>query len=90
MSFYDKVAMERLSKKILIIRKSLGYATKYQQKEGWKGELRFIKGMAAGLRRKPDNYWLSCGGFKFVKKKDCLYMIPEFQFRISMKMVTKK
>lgn len=90
MSFYDKVAMERLSKKIFIIRKALGYATKYQQKEGWKGELKYVKSMAAGLRWKPENYWLSSGGFKFVKKHDCLYMVPEFQFRISMKKVTKK
>lgn len=73
--------IEKLSKIIHKIRKALGYATKMQIVEGWKGEMIGTKYLIKEAKKTKVGEYVASGGFRYIRRKNFIRIEPDFSFR---------
>ncbi len=70
--------LERISKKIFLIRVAMGYATKTQREEGWEEEMKTVKYLLKEAKVRGE---VGCGGFTYTPLKNGKIRItPDFSF----------
>ncbi len=70
--------LERISKKIFLIRVAMGYATEKQKEEGWEEEMKVVKFLLNDAKIYEE---VGSGGFTYKRLKNGnIKITPDFSF----------